>query len=136
MHKTYSEHITDTATFIPSTIHIPTPSLSDHVHPTSGKLSPALTQIFTIWTITKANNNNKILKLAEILHQDNTPTIQLPSLPTHTSVIPESDGAPTNTLPSTSTSYPVLATSEGVPTSAIKTTSRIPITLFPTSEGD
>ena len=131
MPKTYSERITDTVTFIPSTIPIPTPSLTDHVHATLEKLIHLLSNKSLPFgpSLTSTTKDN-ILRLAEILHQDKTPTIKLPSISTPTPVIPTSEGAPTDTSSSTTTSSPVITTSEDVSASTDK------YTKFPTSEGD
>ena len=137
MPKSHSERITDTVTFIPSTIPIPTPSLTDHVHATSEKLIHLLShKSLPFGPSLKTTTKENILKLAEILHQDKTPPIKLPALSTPPLVIPTSEGAPTNTSSSTTTSSPVIPTSEGAPTSATNKPTKIPTTSFPTSEGD
>ena len=116
MPKSHSERITDTVTFIPSTISIPKPSLTDHVHTTSENLIHLLShKSLPFGTSLKSTTKDNILKLAEILHQDKTPPIKLPALSTPTSVIPTSEGVPTNTSTSTTTSFPVIPNYKDVP---------------------
>ena len=86
MPKTHSERITDTTTFISSTILIPSPPLTDHVKATSEKFIHLLAhKKITIGPSIKATTKENLLKLARLLKQDLTPEIEL--LPLHTPLI-------------------------------------------------
>ena len=119
MPKTHSEQVTDTATCIPSTIPILSPSLTDHVKATSEKIIHLLAhKKLPIGPSIKATTKLNLLKLARLLKQDLTPEIELPPLRTSLTSTATSEGS-------------IIITSTQSNSKISKTTS-----LSSTSEGD
>ena len=84
--KIHSERVTDTATFIPSKIPIPSPYITYHAKATSEKLIHLLAhKKLTIGPSIKATRKDNLLNLARLIKKDLTPDIEL--LPLHAPLI-------------------------------------------------